>query len=71
MVFAARCPAQNCRKYMLVEESDRGKVVACLICRTPIKVPTAAGGPPAPGPAPKPSAGPLPVAKLLPPPGQS
>jgi hypothetical protein len=28
---------------MLVEQGDRNKVVACLLCKTPIKV----GGPPA------------------------
>jgi hypothetical protein len=39
MVFAVRCPARRCRKYMLVEAADRGTVVTCLICRTPIKVP--------------------------------
>jgi hypothetical protein len=44
-VFAVRCPAAACRKFMLVEATDRGKVVPCLICKTPIKVP--AGGPPA------------------------
>lgn len=38
-VFAVRCPALACRKYMLVEATDRGKVVPCLICKTPIKVP--------------------------------
>lgn len=38
MVFAVQCPEPNCRKYMLVEEHDRGKVVACLICKTPIRV---------------------------------
>jgi hypothetical protein len=38
MVFAVQCPNPNCRKYMLVEEHDRNKVVACLLCRTAIKV---------------------------------
>jgi hypothetical protein len=38
MVFAVQCPEPRCRKYMLVEASDRGKVVACLICKTPIRV---------------------------------
>ena len=38
MVFAVQCPEPNCRKYMLVEEDDRGKVVPCLICKTPIRV---------------------------------
>ena len=48
-VFAVRCPAPACRKFMLVEASDRGKVVPCLICKTPIKVP--AEGTPAAKPA--------------------
>lgn len=48
MVIAVRCPAENCRKYQLVEESDRGKVVQCLICHTPIRVPAAGPVPPAP-----------------------
>jgi hypothetical protein len=38
MVFAVQCPNPKCRKYMLVEEHDRNKVVACLLCRTAIKV---------------------------------
>lgn len=38
MVFAVQCPEPKCRKYMLVEEHDRGTVVACLICKTPIRV---------------------------------
>ena len=42
MVFAVQCPNPKCRKYMLVEEHDRGKVVACLLCKTAIKV---GGGP--------------------------
>ena len=37
-VFAVQCPNPQCRKYMLVEEHDRGKVVNCLICKTPIRV---------------------------------
>jgi hypothetical protein len=37
-VFAVQCPNPRCRKYMLVEEHDRGNVVACLLCRTPIRV---------------------------------
>jgi hypothetical protein len=39
MVFAVRCPNPRCRKFMLVEEDRRGQVVACLICKEPIKVP--------------------------------
>lgn len=38
MVFAVQCPEPRCRKFMLVEEHDRGQVVACLICKTPIRV---------------------------------
>jgi hypothetical protein len=37
-VFAVQCPNPRCRKYMLVEEHDRGKVVPCLLCKTPIRV---------------------------------
>jgi len=37
-VFAVQCPNPKCRKYMLVEEHDRGKVVACLLCKSPIRV---------------------------------
>lgn len=37
-VFAVQCPNPKCRKYMLVEERDRNKVVPCLLCKTPIKV---------------------------------
>ena len=59
MVFAVQCPEPKCRKFMLVEEHDRGNVVPCLICKTPIRV--GAGEPrdtaretrePAGGPAP-------------------
>jgi hypothetical protein len=47
MVVAVRCPNPKCRKYMLVEDGDRGKVVDCLICKKPIGVPAdpAAGKP--------------------------
>jgi hypothetical protein len=38
MVFAVQCPNPKCRKFMLVEDHDRNKVVACLLCKTPIKV---------------------------------
>jgi hypothetical protein len=37
-VFAVQCPNPKCRKYMLVEEHDRNKVVPCLLCKTPIRV---------------------------------
>jgi hypothetical protein len=49
-VFAVQCPNPRCRKYMLVEEHDRNKVVPCLLCRTPIRV----------GPAPARSSRPTP-----------
>ena len=42
-VFAVQCPNPKCKKYMLVEAHDRGKVVACLICKTAIRVGGAAG----------------------------
>jgi hypothetical protein len=45
MVFAVQCPNPKCRKFMLVEDHDRGKVVACLLCKTAIRV---GGGPAAP-----------------------
>lgn len=56
MVAAVRCPNPKCRKFMLVEETDQGTVVPCLICKQPIKVPaagnrTAPATPPAPAPA--------------------
>lgn len=41
MVLAVRCPSPSCRKYMLVEDTDRGKSVGCLICKTPVTVPVA------------------------------
>ena len=37
-VFAVQCPNPKCRKFMLVEERDRDKVVSCLLCKTPIRV---------------------------------
>lgn len=37
-VFAVQCPNPKCRKYMLVEEDDRNKIVPCLLCKTPIRV---------------------------------
>ena len=54
MVFAVQCPNPKCRKFMLVEEHDRNKVVACLICKTSIRV-----GGASPGAAPKPPPRPL------------
>jgi hypothetical protein len=56
MVFAVQCPNPKCHKYMLVEERDRGRVVACLLCKSAIKV---GGGPAKPAIAkakPKPKA---------------
>ncbi len=44
-VFAVQCPNPKCRKYMLVEDHDRGKVVPCLLCKTSIRV---GGTPPLP-----------------------
>ncbi len=44
-VFAVQCPNPRCRKFMLVEEKDRGQVVTCLLCKTPIRV---GGGQPSP-----------------------
>lgn len=37
-VFAVQCPNAKCRKFMLVEEDDRDKIVPCLLCKTPIRV---------------------------------
>lgn len=38
MVFAVQCPNPKCRKYMLVEDHDRNRLVACLLCKTNIRV---------------------------------
>jgi hypothetical protein len=38
MVFAVQCPNEKCRKYQLVEDDERNKVVHCLLCKTPIRV---------------------------------
>lgn len=56
MVFAVQCPNAKCRKYMLVEDHDRNKVVPCLICKTPIKVGSGPAAKPTPRPKP-PSSG--------------
>lgn len=37
-VFAVQCPNPNCRKFMLVEEHDQGRIVSCLLCKEPIQV---------------------------------
>jgi len=54
MVFAVQCPNPNCRKFMLVEDSDLNRVVQCLLCKTAIKVGMPVGMPPGPPPAPPP-----------------
>ncbi len=41
MVIKVQCPAAACRRYMLVEAADRGKVVPCLLCRAGVPVPAA------------------------------
>ena len=51
-VFAVRCPAPACRKYMLVEAADRGTVVPCLICRAGIQIPAGPATPATPAPSP-------------------
>ncbi len=38
MVVAVQCPEPRCRKYQLVEDHERGNVVPCLICKSPIRV---------------------------------
>lgn len=38
MVLAIQCPAPKCRKFMLVEDHDKGRTVQCLICKAPIKL---------------------------------
>jgi hypothetical protein len=45
MVFAVQCPNAKCRKYMLVEDYQRNQIVACLLCKTPIKVGGGTGAP--------------------------
>lgn len=52
MVFAVQCPNPKCRKYMLVEEEDRDRVVTCLLCKTPIRLGNAPGQPPPTGSTP-------------------
>ena len=46
MVFAVQCPNPKCKKFMLVEDQDRNKVVPCLICKSPIRLGTSQGPPP-------------------------
>ena len=38
MVFAVQCPNVKCKKFMLVEDHQQGKVVPCLLCKTAIRV---------------------------------
>lgn len=52
MVFAVQCPNPSCKKFQLVEEHDRGKVVNCLLCKTAIRV----GGSTPAAPSPQPPA---------------
>ena len=51
MVVATRCPNPACKKYQLIEDADRGKSIACLICKQPIKVPADTAIPPASKPS--------------------
>jgi hypothetical protein len=55
MVFAVQCPEPKCRKYMLVEEHERGNTVLCLICKTPIRVGGAPDNRDSQPPSPQPS----------------
>jgi hypothetical protein len=44
MPFIIQCPHAGCGKYMLVEDSDRGSTIKCLVCKKAIKLdPTHAG----------------------------
>ena len=54
MVFAVQCPNPKCRKFMLVEDHDRSAVVACLLCKTAIKVGNAPAVPRSSKPTPPP-----------------
>lgn len=47
MVFAVQCPNPKCKKYMLVEDHERGQIVTCLLCKTAFKL----GGSAAPRPS--------------------
>ena len=38
MVFAVQCPNAKCKKYQLVEEKDRSRVVLCLLCKTVLRL---------------------------------
>jgi hypothetical protein len=65
MVFAVQCPNPKCRKYQLVEDHDRNKVVHCLLCKTGIRIGTTAApsGHQTPPPASNPAAAPPPKPK--------
>jgi hypothetical protein len=54
MVFAVQCPNPKCRKYMLVEEHEKGNTVNCLICKTQIRVGAAPPSPKSSKPTPPP-----------------
>ncbi|MCA9165743.1 MAG: hypothetical protein KDA62_22300, partial [Planctomycetales bacterium] len=56
MPFKVCCPYPDCGKFMLVEDSDRGGSVNCLICRRSIRLDGADGGA-SPGAATSSSAG--------------
>jgi hypothetical protein len=45
MPFIAQCPHPDCRKFQLLEDSLRGAVTDCLVCKQPLHVRDAAGGP--------------------------
>jgi LSD1 subclass zinc finger protein len=81
MPFIIQCPYPECGKYMLLEDSDRGSTVKCLVCKKPIKLdptnpgemPAAAVSPgiasptrPAAPAAPKPAAAPSPAPAAAP-----
>jgi hypothetical protein len=44
MTFITRCPYPECRKYMLLEDRDRGTTVDCLCCKRPINLNTDSPG---------------------------
>lgn len=45
MPFIAQCPHPDCRKYQLLEDSLRGAVTNCLLCKQPLRVREGADGP--------------------------
>jgi hypothetical protein len=50
MVMTVQCPNPKCKRFMLVEDHERSKVVPCLLCKTGIKVSAGPGAPPTPPP---------------------